>query len=441
MRSMKTNLILAAAVAAAVATPSAFATNGYFSHGYGQKAKGMGGASTAVTGDTFGGANNPALMVWAGNRLDVGAEIFNPERSSSRSSSGAANIDGSSESGSTMFLVPEFGYNAMLNSDMSVGVTVYGNGGMNTNYKDEPVAAASACATFNPGATSYNLLCGNGNLGVDLSQLIIAPTFSMKVSGAHSFGVSALLGYQRFKAEGLQAFAGFSSDASNLTNNGYDTSTGVGLRLGWLSQISEAVSIGAAYATKMNMTKFGKYKGLFAEEGDFDLPSNYSVGVAAKLSPVVMLAVDYQRINYTDSKSVSNASDYGLGMAGIPNSLGGSGGRGFGWTDIDIWKIGVEYRANDKMVLRAGYDRTDNPIRSQDVTFNILAPGVVQDHLTLGMTYGIGKTSEVTASFMHAFKNDVSGPSLFNNFGAPATTSEKIEMSENSLGVAWATKW
>ena len=33
---------------------SAYATNGYFSHGYGMKAKGMGGASTAVVFGTMG---------------------------------------------------------------------------------------------------------------------------------------------------------------------------------------------------------------------------------------------------------------------------------------------------------------------------------------------------------------------------------------------------
>ena len=51
-------------VAGMAASPSAQATNGYFSHGYGMKAKGMGGAATAMAIDTFGGANNPASMVW-----------------------------------------------------------------------------------------------------------------------------------------------------------------------------------------------------------------------------------------------------------------------------------------------------------------------------------------------------------------------------------------
>jgi long-chain fatty acid transport protein len=94
------------------------------------------------------------------------------------------------------------------------------------------------------------------------------------------------------------------------------------------------------------------------------------------------------------------------------------------------------------LMLRAGIDHTDNPIQSRDVTFNILAPGVVQDHLTLGFTYNMDKNSELTMAYMHAFTNDVSGTSLFDTFlGAGAAGNEKIQMDQNSLGVAWGKKW
>ncbi len=56
------------------------ATDGYFSHGYGMKETGRGGASMGFTDDAFGGANNPASMVWVGNRLDAGLTLFMPIR-------------------------------------------------------------------------------------------------------------------------------------------------------------------------------------------------------------------------------------------------------------------------------------------------------------------------------------------------------------------------
>jgi long-chain fatty acid transport protein len=36
----------------------------------------MGGASVAMTDNGFAGANNPAVAAWAGNRLELGVELF-----------------------------------------------------------------------------------------------------------------------------------------------------------------------------------------------------------------------------------------------------------------------------------------------------------------------------------------------------------------------------
>ena len=121
-------------LAATCAAGPALATNGYFAHGYGIKAKGMGGVSTALAQDSLGGANNPASMVWAGSRIDIGADLFMPKRDAARNGAGFTTLNGGVDSGRTSFLIPEFGYNTMVRSDLSLGVSVYGNGGMNTSY-------------------------------------------------------------------------------------------------------------------------------------------------------------------------------------------------------------------------------------------------------------------------------------------------------------------
>ncbi|MGB8433768.1 MAG: long-chain fatty acid transporter, partial [Burkholderiales bacterium] len=82
-----------------------------------------------------------------------------------------------------------------------------------------------------------------------------------------------------------------------------------------------------------------------------------------------------------------------------------------------------------------------NPIQPQNVTFNILAPGVVQNHLTLGATWNWDKRNELTGAFMYAFQNSVTGPSLFNAFLGTNTIQEEIQMYEWSLGVQWAYKF
>lgn len=418
----------------AAALPAA-ATDGYFPHGYGMKAAGMGGASTALAQDAMGGATNPAGMVFVGARLDLGLSWFSPRRDAQRSGALVPTLNGKVTSDSTNFLIPEFGYVRPIGPDLALGLTVYGNGGMNTNYPQ---------GSFNCGAGPANMLCGAGKLGVDLSQLIIAPTVAYKLNSQHAIGASLLLGWQRFKADGLQAFdnapgfPAFTKFKGSVTNNGYDTSTGVGIRLGYQGRLSDTVSIGAAWAPKMHMGRFGKYRGLFAGQGGFDIPANYSVGVALMPTPDWTIALDVGRIEYAGVPSVGNPSSNQA-------PLGADNGPGFGWKNITVFKLGLAWRASEAWTLRAGFNHGDNPIGSSDVSFNILAPGVMTNHWTAGFTYALGKADELTAAAMVAPRQSVSGASMFNSPAiiAPGGMggSETIGMKEYSFGLAWGHRF
>lgn len=401
------------AVALAVAGPltAAMATNGYFSHGYGMKAKGMGGAAVAMTDNAFAGANNPAVAAYAGNRMELGVDLFMPDRTASRTGNSTAALNGTYESDDTLFYVPEFGYNRTVNDKVSVGLTVYGNGGMNTNYP----------------ASSTNLLNGAGRLGVDLMQLIVAPTVAYKLDANQSLGVSPLLVYQKFKADGLNGFG-----ISNGT--GYDSSSGIGVRVGYLGKFGDRWTIGASYAPKVNMSKFDKYKGLFAEQGDFDIPENYTIGFSFAATPAVTLALDYQKISYSGVAAIANPSANILSGA----SLGANNGPGFGWTDVNVLKLGVEWKNSPALTLRAGFNLGDNPVKSSDTTFNILAPGVVTRHYTLGGTYAVSGNSELTVAYMYAPENSVSGATLGAIAGGG---TETLKMSQQSLGIQFGWKY
>ena len=432
--------LTAVALGLAFAASGAQATNGYFAHGYGIKAKGMGGAAVAMTHDAFAGANNPAAAAFAGNRWDLGVDVFSPKRSATRVGSGPfsaplpPSIDGTAESGKEHFLVPEFGYNVAYSDKIGLNLTVYGNGGMNTEYPSGTLFGGQR-----------NLLLGNRKLGVDLMQLIVAPTVAYKLTDQAAIGVSPLFVYQKFKAYGLSAFSDASVAPQSLTDKGSDSSTGLGVRLGYLNQVSDGVAIGASYSPKVGMSKFDKYKGLFADGGDFDIPANYAVGMSIKATSTVTVALDYQRIEYSGVASVSNPQNNLFKQDGS-GALGMPGGAGFGWQDINVVKLGVQWEASPSVTLRAGYNRGDNPIRSQDVTFNILAPGVMEQHFTFGGTMKLSKTDEISGFFMHARSNSVSGNSMIGPWLTQDPTStaggqETIKMSQNSLGLQYSKKF
>ena len=424
-----TRLFYLTPLCALLAAGSAYATNGYFPHGNGIKAKGMGGASTAMTDDAYAGYTNPAAAVWeGGNRAEVGLDLFSPKRGMSRSGS-MAGLDAAVDSGSNLFLIPEFGYNQKINDKLAAGITVYGNVGMNTDYPGGQI---------NCGQGPANVLCGSGNLGMDFMQLIIAPDIGYKINESNSIGIAPLFVFQQFKAYGLQAFGGMSSDPSKLTGGNYDQSRGFGVRLGYLGKVGDKFKIGAAYSPKIHMSKFEDYAGLFADGGNFDIPENYTIGVSFNATPGVTLAVDYARINYSGVPSIANPSSNQA-------PLGAANGPGFGWTDVNVWKVGVQWQASPVWTLRAGFNIGDNPVQSRDVSFNIIAPGVITKHYTLGATYALTPKTELSFAYMYAPSNSVSGASLFNspNVIPPGGMggNETIKMSEQSLGIEFGWRW
>jgi len=351
-------------------------------------------------------------MVHVGNRYDLGVEMFSPIRKYSVTGNGAG-FNGEATSDQTLFIIPHGGANFMLGGNSSVGVSVYGNGGMNTEYPT-------------------SVFGGNQPTGVDLSQLFLNISYAQKIGTMASVGAGVILVQQRFKIEGADSFAGISSDANNLSNNGYANSTGIGIRLGGMIDIPGNVTLGISFQPKIDMSEFDKYKGLFAEQGDFDIPSTYVLGAAWKPMPDLLLALDIQRINYSDAASVSNPGPVAFG----PPLLGSANGPGFAWEDITVVKLGAAFTSGS-WTWRAGWNHGDNPIPDTETFFNILAPGVVEDHLTFGFTKRVGSNNEINFSYMHALKNEVTGPLPVGLGGGTGS----IEMYQNSLEISLGTKF
>jgi long-chain fatty acid transport protein len=408
---------LAAALAAGLVS-SAHASDGYFSHGYGTAQKSLAGAGAALCLNTLSPATNPATLACVGARYDVGLAIFNPNREYSVSGSpsgfpGTFGLaPGTVKSGSTVFPVPSLGGSWAIGRDGVLGVAIYGNGGMNTSY---------AAPTF-----------GVAPAGVDMAQMFLAPTYAHRIAGSkHSVGVSAILAYQRFEARGLQAFGPFSSDAAHLTNMTHANSFGVGARFGYRGEILPWLSLGASYQTRVGMSAFDEYSGLFAEKGAFDIPQNVTGGIAVKPADAFTIVFDVQWIDYTSVRSVGN--DFLPNLALSP--LGADAGAGFGWHDMTVYKAGLQWEASRDWTLRAGYSYGREPIRGNEVVINILAPGVMEQHVTAGFTRAMGKGKAVNFSIMRALPKAISGP---NNLEAPDQQTIELKMHQWEFDVSYS---
>ena len=407
--------------------------------GYGPMAHQTAGVGTATGFDGFSGASNPAKITEVGNLLDLGMIGFSPYRRVERRDSGTI-YDFDSVSKNSFYLLPELGYARRINDSWSAGVSVYGNGGLNTDYRDTNGVAGSNFNNARCGNQPSNFLFGCGNVGFDLSQLIIAPTLGWSMTETHSIGVSLLLGAQRFKAYGLQAFEGVSANPDKLTNNDYDHAIGGGIRVGWFGQITEWLSLGAAWSSKIYMQHLDEYEGLLADRGKFDIPSNYSIGFSLTPLTRFTLAGEVQRIEFGEIRALGNGV---LNSLNDPanNPLGSKNGSGFNWRNQLNYRIATAWQFNDRLTLRAGvaFSRLgQRDSGANSVTFNMLAPNPKRN-VTVGFTWKQDTDDEYHFAYGHYIEEPYEGPSASAGLGVGGT--ERSEPHVDTVMLAWTRRW
>ena len=350
-----------------------------------------------------------------GDRFDIGLTLFRPNRTATISGSGlpaSYGVDNTYDGNRVKnFELPELGYSLQYKPNLALGVAIYGNGGLNTSYT-QPIP-----------------LFGSTRGGVNIEQVFISPTLAYKAGAHNYFGIAANIAIQLFADEGLQNFeSAASSSPSNVSNNGNSYGTGGGVRVGWLGELTNAVSVGATYQSRTYVSKFSKYSGLFAEHGGFDVPANFAGGASVKLGSKATLLFDEERILYGSVKSIANP-------LASTSQLGTDSGPGFGWHDINVSKAGLDYDVSPSLTLRGGYNHGGVPFDGSQAFFNILAPAVTKDHLHVGATWTSESGKEISFAYIHAFNNTVNGVSAIP--AAYGGGNVSLSMYQNSFQVAF----
>jgi len=289
---------------------------------------------------------------------------------------------------------------------------MYGNGGMNTEFKNSPVfptgeAPPHHVAPFNAGTTA--------NSGVNLEQLFVSPTLGIKLNDRHSVGISANLVYQQFKAQGLEALARNSGKPTNFTGKGVDSATGIVATIGWMGKVSPNVTMGLSHRFKTGMSGFKGNAPFFSgatagavTDGSVDVPGATTLGVSFNASKKTKIAIDLQRIYYSKSKAIN---------------------LGFGWDDQDVIKVGVKHQLNNKVALLAGINYGKSVITPAIAARSFLVPAVSEKHLSLGADVKLNKNSSLSFAYVHAFENAVSGGGV------------TVRMAQDSVGIGYSRKF
>jgi len=493
MKGILKHTLTTAALMALLASPLAQATNGYFKIGVGAKNRGLAGAGIAFGQDPLAAAINPASIAEVKDSVVAGVEIFKPKRRGQVDARGMVTPNlgagtrqggfGDENSRSSAFFIPSFGITKAWGSKFTLGLSVAAVGGMNTRYGDAnagngniyvdafaPVIGDTSTSTFQPGPSGFaglleagfgvpagvidpnlqSLFLNPNNtpaLGVNLAQVLISPTLAWKITPNHSIGFGPVIGYQTFRAYGLGLFQGFSSDPGSVTNNGNDDAYGIGGQIGYQGHMG-MFSFGLMGRSKIYMEEFDDYAGLFAEQGDFDIPAMFGGGIAVHFGSNLTIAADVSRILYGDVKAINNdgptANEFFGAFVGaltgdpsqISNPLGTNNGWGFGWDDVWVYKIGVNYVYSPVWTFRAGFNYAEIPYDNDQALFNVLAPATVEKHATVGFTYTVNPSTDFSMTYMHAFRNSVDNTYTGTGQFAGFSFGAKNDMYQNAIEAA-----
>ena len=407
---------------ALLAAASAHATNGMLMEGYGPISTGMGGASQAIDHGNAGMAQNPAtlgMMADGTARLDVAFGILGPDVKSSIPAFGLT-----AESGGTSYLMPAFGYTRRSGA-LTYGIGMFAQGGMGTEYEDANSFMSSGTGL----PTRSELGVGNvifpfayqvnPNLTVGATFKFLWASLDMQMAGTIGSlspivtGGSGNLAIGFASAPpGTPARVAF-SDENDFT--GAAKATGYGASLGATYKVNQDVMLGASYqfksalddmetsATNASMSMPGMTDHGRITVIDFQMPSVFAVGASWQASPSLLLAADLKYIGWADSMS-----DFKLRY----DSAMGNGSVSFAlpqnWDDQVVLNLGMSWKANDKLILRAGLNLADNPIPNAYV--NPLFPATVKNHATLGFGYKVSAAGDFNMSLTMAPKVTVTTP-------------------------------
>lgn len=355
----------------ALLASNAWAVNGIQLNGYGIKNAGMGGASIALPLDATAAVNNPAGLGFVPTSFAVNLVAFNGNTTASL---GPVKLRDD-----TTVMAPEGGVAKVLSPEWTVGLTLSG-AGAGSDY--------GAPLPLPPGTP---VLGAQQNLKSSRKIAEIAHSAAWKPRADLALGLSVIYAKQELNSQGLLlSIPGVGMAA--IPGHGSQSASGWSARLGALWNVTPELSLGTTYRSKTSMSALSGYSQdiLLYSQGKVDLPSDYGIGAAWKVTPAVTLAADWIKVNYAAVKANQDPA-------------------GPLWSDQKIFKIGAAWELNSTWTLRAGYSKNNAQIDSSRVVQNILSPAIDNSNIAVGASMKLDDKSDINFSFDAAPQRTLTG--------------------------------
>jgi long-chain fatty acid transport protein len=158
-------------------------------------------------------------------------------------------------------------------------------------------------------------------------------------------------------------------------------------------------------------------------------PQEFGMGMSFTPNPKLLLGIDVKWINWKEAMDEFKMKFTEGSNANINTMMGSEDiklSMPLDWDDQIVIALGAEYRMNENIALRCGYNYANNPVPEE--TIIPIFPAVIENHATLGLGYELTEKLGIDAAYEMNFEKEVEvGNSIIANEYENSTQS----LSEN----------
>ncbi|WP_370476760.1 OmpP1/FadL family transporter [Tamlana flava] len=366
---------------------SSLAQSGHIMQGVGSVNMSMGGAATAQPLDISGALqwNPAAVSTFDGTILnfDIGLFFSSPTLYSTvPGQQPGTSVSGVTEDDRGISPMPALAFVwGKEGSKHTFGFSAFGISGFGVTFPE------SMTNPINMPQSNQ----GFGRIESDYMLLQIGLTYAYEISDKFSVGVQPTFNFASLEL--------MPNPTANPNGSGYPstdkaTATGIGAQIGLFYDSKTGFKAGASYKTTQYFNDF-EFKNVYLDNStasnsfNMDYPAIYSIGLGYSKSDFD-IAIDYRLVDYENTDGFSTTGwtqTYSV--------------KGFGWENIDIISVGVQYKGIDKLPLRLGYTYSSNPINEDVAFFNIPATAIIKNAFQFGLTYEASERFSLNAMYHH----------------------------------------
>ncbi len=410
-------------------TTSLFAQAGHIMQGVGSVNMSMGGAATAQPLDISGALQwNPAAISVFDSKIinfDIGAFFSSPELSASLPAGmmgpGSPAVSGVTKDDRGVSPMPAL---AMVwgkeGSKHTFGVSAFGISGFGVTFPEE--ANNPMSPSFNPTVNSNPInypqqARGFGHIESDYMLLQVGLAWAYEVTDNFSIGIQPTVNYAALELmPNPLATPGAPSGYPEYPFSDKGSAIGYGAQFGLFYHSNGGVKLGASYKTAQKFSDI-EFKNTFESNNSaasdvaftMDYPAILSFGIGYS-TDLFDFAIDLREVDYKNTKGFEAKGWTQTGSV-----------QGFGWKNIQILSVGLQYKGIEKLPLRVGYTFSSNPIDSELAFFSIPATAVIKNAFQFGTSYPINDNFKLNGVYHYGTSGDKTEGQMLNPMMASAS--------------------